>query len=157
MRSLQDSGGSSDLVVQNARNKIVWGYRIVGGFLLLGLLIGVVGALVTIRPDRPSDLSRGQILLLSLLESLVAAYSAWSMYWGIPAAWKWWRSVSERLGRPLLKNPFLRPFAGIVPIWLLFYIPIMLGVAYGFFGGAFYEYAKCRKLIRASTRHYHIL
>jgi hypothetical protein len=51
-------------------------------------------------------------------------------------------------------NP-LRRLLPPVPLILVFYIPFIIGCMYGFLGGGFYEYVKCRKVavLQDSGRH----
>jgi hypothetical protein len=124
--------------IRTARWKIRWAYRIVAGIIVLGLLLGLYA--YQVLESRPSEeFTPSQGFWIALLESVVAAYSVWSMYWGVPAAWRMWRDVPGKI-----------PLFGWLPwqirLLLTFYIPFAGGAAYGFIGGSFYEYAKSRKM-----------
>jgi len=129
--------GCLTLAIESAKRKILWSRRVVVGTLLLGIGFGIVVA--TIAPNRHS--AGLDIWLFSALAWLGNVYAAWAMYWGIPVVWNWWL----RGGRSLGKNP-LRGLLPPVPLIFVFYIPFIIGCMYGYLGGGFYEYAKCRKV-----------
>lgn len=129
--------GCLALAIESAKQKIRWSRRVVAGILLLGIAFGLFVA--TTAPNRQS--AGLGIWLFFALGCLGNVYAAWSMYWGIPVVWNWWL----RRGRSLRKSPISGVLPS-VPLILVFYIPFMMGCMYGFLGGGFYEYAKCRKL-----------
>ena len=124
--------------IRDARWKIRWAHRIVGGILVLGVLLGLYAHQV-LESRPPDEFTPSQAFWITVIESVVAAYSAWSMYWGIPPAWRLWREVPGKI-------PFFRWFPWTMQLLLTFCVPLVFGGAYGFFGGSFYEYAKCRKM-----------
>ncbi len=69
-------------------------------------------------------------------------YLAWSAYWGIPAAWRWWRGLFYRIGCILIANPLTWVFLLVS----FFVVPLYFGYLYGVFGGALYEYRKAKAL-----------
>jgi len=75
------------------------------------------------------------------LGSLVSGYVFWSLYWGIPAVWSWGRKLINNVGCFVVANPF----AWLIIVVFLFWVPLMLGVYYGVLGGAIYQYFKYRR------------
>ena len=124
--------------IRTARWKIRWACRIVAGILVLGLLLGFY-AYQVLESRQPDQFTPSQGFWIAVLESVVAAYSFWAMYWGIPPIWRLWRDLPGRI-------PFFGWFPWQIRLFAMFYIPVVVGSAYGFFGGSFYEYAKCRKM-----------
>ena len=125
------------LAIERARQKILWSRRVVAGLLLLEIAFGIFVA--TTAPNRQS--AGLALWLFFALECLGNVYAVWSMYWGIPAVWNWWL----RCGRSVGASPLSRLLPP-VPLILVFYVPFFIGCMYGFLGGGFYEYAKCRKV-----------
>ena len=126
--------------IRTARWKIRWAYRLVAGILVLGLLLGLYAHQV-LESRQPDEFTPSQAFWITIGESVVAAYSFWAMYWGIPPVWRLWRDVPGRI-------PFFRWFPWWIQLLATFYVPVAFGSAYGFFGGSFYEYAKCRRMAR---------
>ena len=137
--------GCLALAIESAKKKILWSRRVVASMLLLGIAFGIFVA--TTAPNRQS--AGLGIWLFFALGWLGNVYAAWSMYWGIPVVWNWWL----RRGRSVGASPLSR-LLPTVPLILVFYIPFIIGCMYGFLGGGFYEYAKCRKVaaLRGSGR-----
>jgi len=129
--------GCLALAIESAKKKILWSRRVVASMLLLGIAFGIFVA--TTAPNRQS--AGLGIWLFFALGWLGNVYAAWSMYWGIPVVWNWWL----RRGRSVGASPLSRLLPP-VPLILVFYIPFIIGCMYGFLGGGFYEYAKCRKV-----------
>ena len=126
------------------------------GFVLLGMSFGVVGVFVTSTTKDPAALSPFAVFVLSCVESLIAAYSSWSMFWGVPRAWQWWWCFSIKATDTLQAIPLaglLLPAFPVIALILTFYIPITLGSAYGFLGGGFYESAKCKRIVSNGRAH----
>ena len=133
-----------EVQIRNAQWKLLWSRRIVIGYVLLGLSFGIVGVIITTRT--PTGLSPLAVFGLSCAESLIGAYSAWSIFWGVPRVWKWWLRLSRSALNTLQTIPLSGMLLPAVPLFLTFYIPIVFGCAYGFFGGGFYESARCKRI-----------
>ena len=134
---------------QRARRRLAWSHGIVVALLIIGVVVGIAGMLVV--PDGAGGLSPGEIFVISVVESILAAYSAWGMFWGVPAAWRWWLGLSEKADRWFAAWPFARRLLPTVPLLLLFYLPLSIGAVYGVLGGAVYEYMKARRVARQDT------
>lgn len=117
------------------RNWVLTGiFGIIAGLLLASSLAEEPGVPSALRP------------LIVPLGGLAAIYLVWAGLWGIPAAWAWWRGLFEKVGLVFLGNPFVL----LVLVVSFFVVPLYFGYLYGVFGGAIYEYQKCRRLAQAS-------
>jgi hypothetical protein len=142
--------GCLSVASQRARAKLRAAWWIAGGFLGLGLSVGLGGAVFMVLSDQPpGELTPRDVLLIGSLEGLITAYSAWSLFWGVPAAVRWWMGLSERVARRLGQGTRLLPTA---PFFAALLLPVSLGAAYGFLGGAFYERWKCQRVVAVALR-----
>jgi hypothetical protein len=104
--------GCLAVTVDRARARLRGAQWIGGCFLAFGLAIGMGGAIFTALSDRPpGELTPTSILVIASLEGLVTAYSAWSLFWGVPAAVRWWMGLSETVARRLGPGTSLLPVA----------------------------------------------
>jgi hypothetical protein len=99
-------------------------------FLLAGALWGGTAA-----PRQHSPRS-------ALAGALLVAYVVWSLYWGIPLFWRYWRLHSHRLGNVLRGVP--------PPLRLALRCSLCVAGAYFFsvFGGGIYEFIRCWRALR---------
>ena len=85
--------------------------------------------------------------MIGSLEGVVTAYSAWSLFWGVPLAVRWWLGLSERVAHSPGRGTRWLPQA---PLFVALLIPVALGAAYGFLGRALQEWWRCRKIALAA-------
>lgn len=137
--------------------RVQWSHRLVvwtAGIHLamLGTAFLVAGATGRLTAGT-GDLSPGALFGIGLLEAGAVTYTVWAAFWGVPVAWRWWRA----LGRALDRVPGARWWRPVFPLSLpaygfLYLIVLSVGLGYGWWGGAFYEYARRRRWIGARRR-----
>jgi hypothetical protein len=111
----------------------------------LAFLIGIAQAFASLTdPKAPPFLA---FFAMVPVGSLFAGYLIWSCYWGIPAIWRRWWGMFRRVGCFLIANPL----TWLILIVVLFEIPLFVGYMYGVFGGAIYEYRKCRRIAEGAV------
>jgi hypothetical protein len=71
----------------------------------------------------------------ALETALVFSYVFWSLYWGVPAAWRWWRNG---FGSRILR---LLP-AGLFRMAVGFSLSVTGGYMYCVFGGGVYQFVR---------------
>ncbi|MDQ2976678.1 MAG: hypothetical protein M3R69_14880 [Acidobacteriota bacterium] len=135
------------------RIRTLW---IVGGIVsLCGVIFYLVLFATAGAKDKPPI---GVVLFSSLLGGLIYGYLVWSVCWGLPAVWAWWRGITKEPLR-LMANRFQFNWAVVLVILLFlapaltlftlyFWLPFLGGLAYGFFGGGLGY--KGRSALRAS-------
>jgi hypothetical protein len=112
---------------------------------VLGFLVGGAQAFASLSdPKAPPFIA---FLAIVPLGSLFVGYLVWSCYWGIPAIWRRWWGMFRRVGCFLIANPL----TWLILIVALFEIPLFVGYMYGVFGGAVYEYRKCRRIAEGTA------
>jgi hypothetical protein len=94
-----------------------------------------VGALIGVAAGQGEHAS-------ALLTTLIGAYIAWALYWGVPPVWRKWCGLFRNVGCIV----FTTPMAWLLLLLFFFYIPLVGGYLYGTLGGAIYEFLKCRRL-----------
>lgn len=96
-------------------------------FAIFGALIGAAAG-------------QGEHAAAPVLTAILGAYVAWALFWGVPPVWRGWCG--------LFRNVFIfsTPRGWFILLLLFFYIPLVGGYFYGMFGGAIYEFLKCRRL-----------
>ena len=85
-----------------------------------------------------AELSRqGVVTVPPILVILGCAYCAWSLYWGTPVVWTWWRHRVPKLRR------FVDRFMDR-PIWMIAVLTLLIvsTVYYSLFGGGIYQFSK---------------
>jgi predicted nucleic acid-binding Zn ribbon protein len=131
-------------LIEQARQRIRRARLIFVGASILGIIVGTLGVLTeALQSKSPDAPSLGAALILGPIGGVFFGYLIWSVYWGIPAAWKWWRDLFRRVGFFVI---FGSPLFLLMATVFFFYIPLIGGYLYGVFGGAFYEQAKCKRI-----------
>lgn len=114
--------------------------------MVVGLLLGVVNFL---------DVgARGDLLLPFLAIGLLIGYAIWAGYWGIPAVWRLWKRLLGRLREQVgCVGCFLEatPAGWLVLTFFFLWFFVIAGLAYGIYGGAFWERHKCAQLARGQS------
>jgi hypothetical protein len=77
-----------------------------------------------------------------LLTAILGAYIAWALFWGVPPVWRGWCGLFRNGGCFI----FTTPIGWLILLLAFFYIPLVGGYIYGVFGGAIYEFFKCRRV-----------
>lgn len=109
----------------NAAKVRIW---ISWAFAVVGALIGAVAGQGEHAPP--------------LLTAILGSYIAWALYWGVPPVWRGWCGLFRNMGCFI----FTTPIGWLILLVAFFYIPLVGGYIYGVFGGAIYEFLKCRRL-----------
>lgn len=61
------------------------------------MTIGVGGIFTALSGRPPGELGPADILIIGSVEGLITACAAWSLFWGVPAAVRWWMGISDRV------------------------------------------------------------
>jgi hypothetical protein len=127
-------------IITAARKRIKVSKIIFAVVAVLSFIIGIGEAIASISDPHAPPL----ILFIPGVPfgSLLCAYLVWSVYWGIPAIWTRWWGMLRGIGCFLIANPI----TWLIIAVSLFEIPLVVGYMYGVFGGAIYEYRKCRSI-----------
>jgi hypothetical protein len=96
----------------------------------------VVGALIG------AAAGQGEHAAAPLLTAILGAYVAWALFWGVPPVWRGWCGLFRNVGCFI----FTTPIGWLILLLAFFYIPLVGGYIYGMFGGAIYEFLKCRRV-----------
>lgn len=134
-----DAEIASEIDVARRRMKRSWIVTIVLSLLFVPIIVSSVAS----DPTMPA----GAKPLLVPIFALLTIYMMWAGYWGIPATWTWWRGLFERMGCVIFANPFM----WLVLLISFFVVPLYFGWIYGVFGGAFYQFNQCRRLLKAHS------
>lgn len=78
----------------------------------------------------------------ALFTAVLGAYIGWSLYWGVPPVWRGWCNLFRNVGCFVHATPI----GWLILLLAFFYIPLVGGCLYGVFGGAIYQFMKCRRL-----------
>jgi hypothetical protein len=140
-------GTCAELAASKARRKLRWGWVVVGLVVIGHLAYALEGLLaVNGEPDTPT---LKEILTPESVIICYAAYCSWGLYWGVPAVWRWYLGLSQKVMELVSAFPFspwLSPLIPTAPLWVIALMVIPFGAAYGLCGGAFYEYARCARV-----------
>ena len=136
----EERAASTQLTREVAGRKIRTSKILFGVAAILGFLVGGAEAFASLSdPKAPPFVA---FLGIVPLGSVFVGYLVWSCYWGIPAIWRRWWGMFRRIGCFLIINPVI----WLILVVALFEIPLFIGYMYGVFGGAIYEYRKCRRI-----------
>lgn len=132
---------------------IVAGIVSLCGVIFYLILFGTVGAI-----DKPPI---GAVLLSSVLGGLIYGYLVWSVCWGLPAVWAWWRGVTKEPLRFITSRLqfnwavilvvllFLGPALTILALY--FWLPFLAAIVYGVFGGGIYHFLQFRRIATGAS------
>lgn len=80
----------------------------------------------------------------TLTTALQFAYITWSLYWGVPPFWRWWRKTFSLLLGPLGCMAF-----GCGPQFVIaFAVLFLMGPPFCLLGGGLYQFALCCRAAR---------
>ena len=99
--------------------------------LILGLIWGVHLSYLGHTPPNP------------LTSALTVGYIVWALYWGIPVAWRWWQDATAYQRA----HPAGCTQTAVRYLFTLVVVPVV-GLLFGVFGGALYQWGKALWLTR---------